>query len=205
MKQTNESIYRDYLNATDEAEKEEIKNLFYIKNEKFIFHIVKSYKEAKIPYEEILGCAVEGFVKAFNTFNPDNSKFTTYAGRVILNEVNNELRRIDHKKNIVSIETPVNSEVVGVTLEDCLADIKSDYVTATEREDLLNNIVIIAKKCLTYNEYIIFKNMYSDEPVSQYVIAERLGVTQTAVSRSTKKALMKILKELEEKGYTNDI
>lgn len=108
------------------------------KNIKIAYKITQHYRFCGIEYEDLKQICLYGLWKAVLTYKEDKNAFTTYAYRVIQNEVNQYLR-----KNRKHFTDQYFSSIIydDMTLEDVIAD------TNNEIEKIENSID--SKNCIT--------------------------------------------------------
>lgn len=86
-------------------------------NMKLVYYIVSREYPTFLHDEDIIQSGMVGLCKAANTWDSTKAKFSTYAGRCIRNEINQEfIRRKPHSKNL-SLDTKVGDDG---TLAECL-------------------------------------------------------------------------------------
>jgi RNA polymerase sigma factor (sigma-70 family) len=80
---------------------------FVAKNHKLIFEFLKIHNLSVDEWYDV--CAI-GLCKSARSFDPSRgSAFSTYAFRVIDNEVKMELRKVNRRVNTISLETPIDN------------------------------------------------------------------------------------------------
>lgn len=82
------------------ANKDELIN----ENLPFVYHIIHKYYPKYIKDEDVIQAGMLGLVKSAQHFNPDKGKFSTYAGVIIRNEINRELKSRTNDYNTVSLD-----------------------------------------------------------------------------------------------------
>lgn len=108
------------LCGVDEMKRPEAEQLFY-RNTRLAHYLLHVYYPASSQDEDLHQEALLGLWNACITYDRSKSQFSTYAGRCILNQIRQELRRRARQPDTVSLNSPV-TEDDGVTLEDCLED-----------------------------------------------------------------------------------
>ena len=84
-----------------------------------VYAVIKREYPTYLKDEDIVQCGMLGLCKAANHWNPDKSKFSTYAWKCIRNEINNEFRNRCKHQNVYSLDYEMsNDEGDRVTLED---------------------------------------------------------------------------------------
>lgn len=76
-------------------------------NIKLVYHLVNRHYPTFIGDEDIIQCGMLGLCKAADKWDENKSAFTTYAGKCILNEINNEFRYRKKNSGVLSLEYPV--------------------------------------------------------------------------------------------------
>lgn len=128
-----------------------------------------------------------GLVKAARTYKEDrNIAFSTYAYVVIKNEISMELRRTKKKSKDISMETP--------TSEDEKLSVGDLIPAETDIEELViyNDYGQLDKylECLNDKEKEIM--LLVAEGNTQQQISQKIGISQSYVSRLKLKAIQKI-------------
>lgn len=102
-------------------------------------HIAKRWaKKTGMDMDDIVSAAEYGLVKAAIGFDPDRGRFSTYAGRVIENEIIRDLKRDKHMSGMtVSFEETVN-DTDGITLGETVSDTR-DYFADIDARDALRD------------------------------------------------------------------
>lgn len=179
----------------DEVEKRIVDNMGLVYKQLHKFH--------RINDEDAFSCAMEGLMKAAQTYN-GSTAFSTYATVCIYNGIAMYLRKL--KKNssivIVSYNQHIDDDNDNITLEAMLGtqvDPEAEYLSKERYsyivqciEDLLNNTSSPqAKLALKYW-------VESDYTLHQKELAEKAGLTQSYVSRVISVFKHKLKKKLEE-------
>lgn len=160
------------------------------KNHNLIYHTLHKYKLNEEEYYDILAI---GLCKAAIKFDPERSKFSTFAVKVMYNEFlihdrDENANKRKANKNTLSlnhrIKDPKN-ESRTCEFGDLLTD---------GREPFMDVIHMHLPDILTNQELLVCKLSYDD--YNQTQIAEKLGVTQSYVSRLLKRARTKLEKEM---------
>lgn len=147
-------------------------------NIKLAYYMAKKYSNVKIEKEDLIQIALLGLWKAAKSYNSDKVKFNSYAGKVIQNEINYELR----KKRISTIslnDTVTNTE--RICIEDLIPD-KKDMLNEIENKELVQQI---KQKAKNDTERRIIDAYLSGKKVKQ--IAKELGVSRQWIYYKTQK------------------
>lgn len=200
VKETNEQLIERYQMEMDEERKKAIKEKFFDKNKALPHYVARKFHHPRIDYEDMIGIATFGMLKAFETFDCSKGlKFTTYAARVMQNEVLIHFRKSEYKKDLTSFDSPISNDgEKDITLQDILEDPSSSFQSDVEQRELLNRVMDVAKEMLREKEYVVFLNMLSPKPKEQRVIGEQLGITQSYVSRLEKRVIEKLVDAFKE-------
>ncbi|MEG2712537.1 MAG: sigma-70 family RNA polymerase sigma factor, partial [Clostridia bacterium] len=142
-----------------------------------------------------------GLMKAINSFDLDkNIKLATYASRCIENEILMHLRKIVKIRSEVSIDEPLNTDSEGNDL--LLADIIGtdiDQIFIAVEESSNKKKVIDAIEKLNKRDKVIMNLRYGfngKDELTQKEVADRLGISQSYISRIEKKVINGLKKEL---------
>lgn len=166
-------------------------------NLRLVIYVAKKYETDYATLEDLVSIGMLGLFKAIKTFKCDkNIKLATYASRCIDNEILMFLRKNQKRKNEVSFDEPLNSDNEGneLLLEDI---IPSDEMAVTEKIDKNNQKEVLLKALdeLTPREREIIAMRYGldgMEEMTQKETAEKLGISQSYISRLEKKILKKL-------------
>lgn len=132
---TNEELFKN--NIIDEL---------YEKNQKFIYYLVKKYKN--LPSDDVISLANVGFTKAINSYSLDKeTKWITYSSRCMENEILMYMRQLKKRNEEISLENTLHVDGEGneLTLLDTLPDkcnIENEFI---ERVDIENMRAAISK------------------------------------------------------------
>ena len=132
-------------------------------NMSLVYFLVNSYYPTYSSDEDIIQCGMLGLCKAAETWKDDGTKFSTYAGKCILNEINMEFRRRKKHSGLLSLDYEYNSKGDNdVTLKDLLiGDNDVDYVEYDKFYNQLQDIdkVIVDCKLVGYIDEDIGKQL----------------------------------------------
>lgn len=182
---------------------ETAKRLLIEHNLRLVAHIAKKYAHSGVELEDMISIGSIGLMKAVQTFRPEAGKLTTYASRCIENEILMFLRSNRKNKNVVLMGESVGADKDGneMQLADFLGtdpNLVSDEVeTAIEAERAMR----LMDSVLDEREIAVLQMRYGlndGEAYPQHVVADRLGISRSYVSRIEKKALKKLRDALEQ-------
>ncbi|MCI9293148.1 MAG: sigma-70 family RNA polymerase sigma factor [Erysipelotrichaceae bacterium] len=181
---------------------EEARNTLIEHNLRLVVYIAKRYESNPIFMEDLISIGSIGLIKAVNTFKRDkNIKLVTYASRCIENEILMFLRKKSRRKVEVSFDEPLNVDYDGNEL--LLSDIMGtdDVVTQEFERNENKRELLEAMKCLKERERQILQMRYGieHEELTQKDIAQRLGISQSYISRLEKRIIAKL--KIQMKNY----
>lgn len=170
------------------------------KNLRLVVYIAKKFENSGVNIEDLISIGTIGLMKAINSFNLDkNIKLATYASRCIENEILMYLRKIQRIKTEVSIDEPINIDGEGndLSLVDILG---SDNDTVYKEVEESDNKKVLRKAIMSLNdrEKMIMELRYGFEgkdELTQKEVADKLGISQSYISRIEKKVINRLKKE----------
>ncbi len=192
-----DTIFNELING-DESHRD----LLVIHNLRLVVYIAKKFDSPTASAEDLVSIGTIGLMKAVRTFNPvKNIKLATYASRCIENEILMYLRKASNSNVNLSFDEPLSTDWDGneLTLRDVLGSEPDDISEGIEYEDekrLLRSIV----SDLPEKEKSIMKlrfGLEGSETLTQKELADRMGISQSYISRLEKRILGKIKKEME--------
>ncbi len=144
-----------------------------------------------------------GLIKSINTFNPQkNIKLATYASRCIENEILMYLRRNSKTKMEVSIDEPLNVDWDGneLLLSDILGT-DEDVIYKDIEAEVEHHLLGKAIEKLSGRERLIVELRYGlgkggGKELTQKEVADKLGISQSYISRLEKKIMRRLKKEM---------
>ncbi|MBQ2748911.1 MAG: sigma-70 family RNA polymerase sigma factor [Clostridia bacterium] len=180
----------------------EIKEILIERNLRLVVYLARKYESSGTPLEDLVSIGTIGLIKAIHTFRPDkNIKLATYASRCISNEILMHLRKIAPLRSEVSLDDPL--KVDGDGNELLLSDILGTEEDLTERpleesseRSLLRNAV---NRLPTRERAIISLRFGMNAPreLTQKEVADKMGISQSYISRLEKKIVAKLRRELD--------
>lgn len=181
---------------------EEARNTLIEHNLRLVVYIAKRYETNPIFMEDLISIGSIGLIKAVNTFKRDkNIKLVTYASRCIENEILMFLRKKSRRKVEVSFDEPLNVDYDGneLLLSDILGT-DDDLVTKEFEKNENKRELIAAMSTLIERERMILQMRYGieHEELTQKDIAQRLGISQSYISRLEKRILKKLKVQMKQ-------
>ena len=178
----------------------EAKNILIERNLRLVVYIAKKFENSGVNIEDLISIGTIGLMKAINSYDLEkNIKLATYASRCIENEILMFLRKNNKIKTEVSIDEPINIDSEGNDLS--LADIlgtDNDSIFKSIEEDDNKKILFQAIQNLNNREKTIMQLRYGfnglDE-LTQKEVADKLGISQSYISRIEKKVINDLKKD----------
>lgn len=195
-KETEQRIMQE-LSQGNDANRE----LLITHNLRLVVYIAKKFESKTTSTEDLVSIGTIGLMKAVKTFNPEkNIKLATYASRCIENEILMHLRKVNNMKTEMSFDEPLSVDWDGneLTLRDVLGTEPDDVFEPIEYTDekrlLLKTVNALPEK--ERNLMIMRFGLNGTESHTQKQLADRLGISQSYISRLEKKILDKIKTEM---------
>ena len=173
------------------------KNKLFEHNLRFVVFLSKKYDNTGLDLEDLVSIGTIGLIKGVNTYKLDkNIKLATYVSRCIDNEILMFLRKNKKRKSEVSFEDSLSYDAEGneLHLEDILGTDKNvitKKIEDKELEKLLYEEINYLKP--RDREIMILRyGLYNFQDLTQKEIAEKLGISQSYISRIEKKVIKKL-------------
>ena len=170
-------------------------------NLRLVVYLAKKFENTGVETEDMISVGTIGLIKAVNSFKPEkNIKLATYASRCIENEILMHLRRISKRKSEVSFDEPLNVDYEGneLLLSDILGtdcDIVYKDIERSAEKDLL--FASLGKLSCREQEIIDLRfGLHGQQEQTQKEVADRLGISQSYISRLEKKIINRLKKEM---------
>ena len=166
-------------------------------NLRLVVFLAKKYENTNVDLEDLVSIGSIGLIKAINTFRGNkNIKLATYASRCIDNEILMYLRKNKKVKSEVSIDQALTLDSEGneLHLEDIIGTDKDIISKEIEAE---NDKQIMIKEILSLKprdrEIMILRyGLLGTDEYTQKEVAEKLGISQSYISRIEKKVIKKL-------------
>ena len=175
------------------------------RNLRLVVYIAKKFDSAGINVEDLISIGTIGLIKAVNTFNSGkNIKLATYASRCIENEILMYLRRNNKTKSEVSFDEPLNTDWDGneLLLSDILGT-ESDIVYSHIEEEVNKDLLTYAMGKLSAREKRLMEMRFGlagEREMTQKEVADRMGISQSYISRLEKKIIGRLRREIKRLG-----
>ena len=172
------------------------------RNLRLVVYIARRFENTGINIEDLISIGTIGLIKAVNTFRSDkNIKLATYASRCIENEILMYLRKNATQRGEVSFEEPLNTDWDGkeLLLSDVLGT-ESDIVMRPIEEETDRQLLCAAVARLSSREREIiqlrFGLLQGSREMTQKEVADRLGISQSYISRLEKRIIARLRREI---------
>ena len=190
------------LSRLGNEDDENAKQILAQRNLRLVVYIAKKFENTGMDLEDLISIGTIGLMKAINTFNTDkNIKLATYASRCIENEILMQLRRGAKLKTEVSIDEPLNKDGDGneLLLSDVLGT-DNDITSKRIEEEVDRKLLRASIEKLNIREKEIMElrfgaNLQGKEK-TQKEVADKLGISQSYISRLEKKIMRKMRKDI---------
>ena len=170
-------------------------------NLRLVDYIAKKFEGSGVDGDDLVSVGTIGLIKAINSFKSEkNIKLATYASRCIENEILMYLRRMSRLKQEVSFDEPLNTDWEGneLLLSDVMGtdadSVYSDIEGGVERELLQASLSKLSPR-----EQRIMRMRFAldgGEEMTQKDVADKLGISQSYISRLEKKIISKLKKDI---------
>ena len=188
---------RYYLQKYNEGDLE-ARNILIERNLRLVAHVVKKYQGIEEELDDLLSIGTIGLIKAVSTFDAEKgSRLATYAARCIDNELLMMLRNRKKNSREVSLYEPIGTDKEGneIHLFDLVEGNDMDITDACILKDDVFRLYHFVKEVLTPLEYEVITyryGLFGKPEQTQRVIAKRLNISRSYVSRIEKNAISKL-------------
>ena len=171
-------------------------------NLRLVVYIAKRFENTGAGLEDLVSIGTIGLIKAINTFRAEkNIKLATYASRCIENEILMYIRKHSGSRVEVSIDEPLNTDWDGneLLLSDILGS-EEDEITGEIQQMEERRLIRRAVAGLGEREREIIELRYGmsgKRELTQKEVADRLGISQSYISRLEKKIIARLREEIE--------
>ena len=171
-------------------------------NLRLVVYIAKRFENTGVGIEDLVSIGTIGLIKAINTFKLDkNIKLATYASRCIENEILMYIRKNSGTRAEISIDEPLNTDWDGneLLLSDILGSdddrISYEIELMEERRSVRRAVSELSRR---EREIIELRyGMSGQRELTQKEVADRLGISQSYISRLEKKIIAKLRVQIE--------
>lgn len=186
----------EYLCLSEQGD-QKAKDILIEHNLRLVVFLAKKYENTGVDLEDLVSIGTIGLIKGINTFHRGkNIKLATYASRCISNEILMFLRKNKKRRGEISFEDALNYDSEGneLHLEDILGT-EIDFVPNEYEKNLNKEILTREIKSLDEREKEIMTLRYglnNTEEYTQKEVAEKLGISQSYISRIEKKVIKRL-------------
>ena len=173
-------------------------------NLRLVCYIARRFDNTGINLEDLISIGTVGLIKAVNTFDGGkNIKLATYASRCIENEILMFLRKTASRRSEVSISEPLNVDWDGneLLLQDVLGT-EGDIVAEGLEEEADRRMLRESLAALSPREKEIISLRFGlggRRELTQKEVADRLGISQSYISRLEKRIILRLRREIMKK------
>ena len=170
-------------------------------NLRLVVYIARRFENTGVGIEDLISIGTIGLIKAVGTYRTDkNIKLATYASRCIENEILMFLRKNANRRGEVSFDEPLNTDWDGneLLLSDVLGT-EEDTVMRPIEEDVDRGLLAAAINVLSPREKQIISLRFGlggGREQTQKEVANRLGISQSYISRLEKRIISRLKKEI---------
>ena len=185
----------------ERLEDEDARKILIEHNLRLVVYIARRFENTGVGIEDLISIGTIGLIKAVGTYRPDkNIKLATYASRCIENEILMYLRKNAARKGEVSFDEPLNTDWDGneLLLSDVLGT-DADTVMRPIEEDVDRSLLAAAIQVLSPREKQIITlrvGLGGAREQTQKEVADRLGISQSYISRLEKRIISRLKKEI---------
>ena len=187
------------LEALERGE-EAAKQLLIERNLRLVVYIAKRFENTGVNLEDLISIGTIGLIKAIGTYRRDkNIKLATYASRCIENEILMYIRKTACQKAEVSLDEPINmdydgnelllSDILG-TDEDMILRPLEDHVDLCVLRQALQELPEREREII-----LMRYGLYGYKELTQKEVAQKMGISQSYISRLEKRIMLKLRKE----------
>ena len=184
------------LEKGDEA----AKSLLIERNLRLVVYSARRFENTGVNLEDLISIGTIGLIKAISTYRLDkNIKLATYASRCIENEILMHIRKIASQKAEVSLDEPINMDYDGneLLLSDILGTDEDMILRPLEDDvDLCVLRQALSELPPREREIVLMRyGLYGHKELTQKEVAEKMGISQSYISRLEKRIMLRLRKE----------
>ena len=171
-------------------------------NLRLVGYIARRFENTGTSLEDLISIGTIGLMKAIGTYRMEkNIKLATYASRCIENEILMHIRKISNQKAEISLDEPINQDGDGneLLLSDILGTGEDEIFAPLEAAaDLTALRQALGELPGRERELIGMRyGLDGQKELTQKEIAQKLGISQSYISRLEKKILGKLRREFQ--------
>jgi RNA polymerase sporulation-specific sigma factor len=170
-------------------------------NLRLVVYISRRFENTGVNLEDLISIGTIGLIKGISTYRRDkNIKLATYCSRCIENEILMYIRKIAGQKAEISLDEPINMDYDGneLLLSDILGT-DGNIVTGRLEDDVDLHLLRQALQELPRREREIICMRYGlcgFRELTQKEVAQKLGISQSYISRLEKRIMQRLKKEM---------
>ena len=191
---------REAIEKLGEGDKS-ARDLLIEHNLRLVVYIARRFDNTGINIEDLISIGTIGLIKAVGTYQASKGiKLATYASRCIENEILMFLRKTSNQKSELSFDEPLNTDWDGneLLMSDVLGT-EDDIVVRPIEEDVDRQLLRSAVSKLDRRGRMIVTLRFGLDgrrECTQKEVAERLGISQSYISRLEKRIIGLLRKEI---------
>ena len=180
---------------------EQARQLLVEHNLRLVVYIARRFENVSTGLEDLISIGTIGLIKAIGTYRLDkNIRLATSASRCIENEILMHIRKISGMKAEISLDEPINLDCDGneLLLSDILGT-DGDEIARPLEDDVDLCVLRQALRELPGREREIVLMRFGLEgrkELTQKEVAEKMGISQSYISRLEKRIMTKLRKEM---------
>ncbi len=188
---------REYLQKYNEGDLK-ARDILIERNLRLVAHIVKKYQGIEEELDDLLSIGTIGLIKAVSTYDAQKgNRLATYAARCIDNELLMMLRNRKKITREISLYEPIGTDKEGneILLLDLAEGEDIDIADSCILKDDVQRLHRFIKEMLTPLECEVIEyryGLFGKPEQTQRVIAKRLKISRSYVSRIEKNAISKL-------------
>lgn len=191
---------QDALEALEQGD-EAAKQRLIEHNLRLVVYIARRFENTGVNLEDLISIGTIGLIKAIGTYRRDkNIKLATYASRCIENEILMHIRKISGQKAEISLDEPINMDYDGneLLLSDILGT-DEDMILRPLEDDV--DLCVLRQALLELpdreREIVLMRyGLYGRKELTQKEVAQKMGISQSYISRLEKRIMLRLRKEL---------
>ena len=149
-------------------------------NLRLVVFLARKFESSGVGTEDLISIGTIGLIKAVSTYRSDRKvKLATYASRCIENEILMYLRKIAGRRTEVSFDEPLSSDWLEDDVDRVLLLRALSHLPPREREIISMRFGIDLPESMTQKE-----------------VADRLGISQSYISRLEKRIIAKMRRDI---------